>query len=89
MDLRFSNKQRRSRTIDLHNLATSRFQNWTWNELDGFDTQLTWTFIDFSAAVISTTFTMFYVKGGVEDTRLEAKAKDSPSVDRPSLSQGH
>ena len=80
-------------------MATSRFQNWAWNELDGFDTQLTWAFIDFSAAVISTTFTMFYVKGGVEDTRLkakakdtkksEAKAKDSPSEDRPSLSQGH
>ena len=27
-------------------------------------------------------------RGGVEDTRLEAKAKDSPSEDRPSRGQG-
>ena len=27
---------------------------------------------------------MVIIKGGVKDTRLEAKAKNSPSVDRPS-----
>ena len=35
--------------------------------------------------VISTVFN----RGGVEDTRLEAKANDSPSEDRPSRGQGH
>ena len=37
------------------------------------------------------TFVLFvdlYARGGVENTRLEAKAKDSPSEDRPSPSQG-
>ena len=32
--------------------------------------------------------TMLITRGGVEDTRLEAKAKDSPSEDRPSRAQG-
>ena len=30
-----------------------------------------------------------FSRGGVEDTRLEAKAIDSPSEDRPSRGQGH
>ena len=39
-------------------------------------------------SILAVKFVTLFNRGGVEDTRLEAKARNSPSENRPSRSQG-